>query len=113
VIGKDGEDGVDHILADEGFQTICAANGAEALALLESGTRPAIILLDLMMPVMDGIEFRKRPAADPRISTIPVVIVSADRHVAETARELGVDGFLRKPLTPSQLVAEVRRCSSI
>jgi CheY-like chemotaxis protein len=109
----DVADAMSCILADEGFKTMQVANGEEALAVLASGARPDVILLDLMMPVMDGVEFRRRQARDPRISSIPVVIISADRKVAETAREMGVAGFLRKPVTPSQVLAEIRRSTVV
>src|SRR5262245_44494680 len=61
-----------------------AADGAQALPLLKSGFRPAVILADLMMPVMNGWELRDRLATDADLSRIPVVVVSALTGAAET-----------------------------
>jgi two-component system, chemotaxis family, chemotaxis protein CheY len=105
----DVADAISCILADEGFEAVHASDGHAALAMLEAGMRPSVILLDLMMPIMDGIEFRRRQTMNPHISAIPVVILSADHQVGERAREMGVAGFLRKPVAPSQIVAELRR----
>jgi len=68
---------------------------------------PDVILLDLMMPVMDGWEFRRRQVADPTIATVPVVVLSA----VDPARagDLGGAAFLKKPLDFDQLLALVRR----
>jgi len=66
-------------------------------------------LLDLMMPEMDGLQFRAEQLRDPRLSRIPVVVVSADRMIAEKAHELGVWGYVVKPLKPEQLVSVVER----
>ena len=65
------------LLSLEGFQTAAVANGQEALDYLRQENAPNLILLDLMMPVMDGWEFRRRQRADPGIADIPVVVLSA------------------------------------
>jgi CheY-like chemotaxis protein len=64
------------ILTDAGYEVSCAANGAEALAQL-ARQPPSAIVLDLMMPVMDGWTFRVRQRMDPRFATIPTVVISA------------------------------------
>lgn len=80
-------------MSSEGYETISAGNGREALDLLRSGTRPCVILLDLMMPVMDGWQFLKEREADPALSSIPVVVCSASKeNVPDSVR------FLRKPV---------------
>jgi CheY-like chemotaxis protein len=61
----------------EGHHVYTAANGQQALTQLENGLRPAVILLDLMMPVMNGWEFRSALKRDKRFSDIPVIVVSA------------------------------------
>src|SRR4051794_9814888 len=61
----------------EGFSTATASNGREALDYLHSTRRPNVILLDLMMPVMDGWEFRRQQQADPQIAPVPVIVLSA------------------------------------
>ena len=63
------------LLAVGGFETLTASNGAAALAMLERGVDA--IVLDLMMPVMDGWEFRRRQLASPSVAAIPVIVVSA------------------------------------
>lgn len=93
------------VLMDEGYEVAHATNGREALELLHSQPRPAVILLDLMMPEMDGPEFRAEQLRDPKLSSIPVVVLSADRFIAQKAHELGVWGYVTKPLQPEQLVS--------
>ena len=97
------------VLMDEGYEVAHAANGREALALLHSQPEPSVILLDLMMPEMDGAQFREEQMRDPKLAQIPVIVLSADRKIAEKARELGVHTFLVKPLGPEQLLAMVER----
>jgi CheY-like chemotaxis protein len=97
------------VLMDEGYEVAHATNGLEALDLLRSEPQPAVILLDLMMPEMDGPQFRAAQLRDPRLSQIPVVVLSADRMIAEKAHALGVWGFVVKPLQPEQLVSVVER----
>ena len=97
------------VLLDEGYQVAHASNGREALALLHSQPEPSVILLDLMMPEMDGAQFREEQLRDPKLARIPVIVLSADRKCAEKARELGVQTFVVKPLGPEQLVAIVER----
>jgi CheY-like chemotaxis protein len=97
------------VLMDEGYEVAHATNGREALELLHTQPRPAVILLDLMMPEMDGPQFRAEQLRDPALSSIPVVVLSADRLVAQKAQELGVWGYVTKPLQPDQLVSIVEQ----
>jgi CheY-like chemotaxis protein len=96
------------LLEDEGYRVTQASNGAEALARLRED-RPGLILLDLMMPVMDGWEFRNAIQRDPQLSSIPVVILSADHAVAQRAGSLRVQGWLSKPFQLDQLLRTVQR----
>lgn len=94
------------LLSLEGYQTVSVSNGREALDYLQQRGKPNLILLDLMMPVMDGWEFRRRQSADPALAQVPVVILSAlDPH-----RTTGVsaDAFLKKPLNFDHLIELVR-----
>ena len=95
------------LLSLEGYRAETAPNGRDALQYLERGDRPDVILLDLMMPVMDGWEFRRRQVADPTIATVPVVVLSAVDP--SRAGDLGGAAFLKKPLDFDQLLELVRR----
>ena len=101
-------------LVDTGHTVSSANNGAEALRLLGGGdVLPDLILLDLMMPVMDGVEFRARQRSDDRLRSIPVVVLSADAAIGERAAEMQVTAHCRKPVTLHQLYELVTRwCGS-
>lgn len=102
---------VEMILEVEGYRVFSARNGAEALTVLD-GARPSLILLDLMMPVMDGWEFRRRLLDHPA-SAIPVVVVSADRDIARKAETIRADGYVAKPFDLDHLLAEVGRLAMV
>jgi CheY-like chemotaxis protein len=88
------------VLEDEGYAVRSAENGQLALAALrEAGApRPCLILLDLMMPVMDGWAFRAEQLRDPALSDIPVIVLTADGAAAEKIRRMNGMGALRKPV---------------
>ena len=94
------------VLEDEGFETLTARNGQEALDLLRrQGTTPAVILLDLMMPVMNGWEFRQRFDGDDSIAHAPVIVMSAlapDDGLPSAA-------WLQKPLALEKLLSTIAR----
>lgn len=96
------------ILRDEGHQVETAANGADALAQLEHkaqrGERPCLILLDLMMPVMNGWDFRAKQMSTPGIADIPVILVSGALDVPHHATTLHTAGYLRKPIQLPRLL---------
>ena len=75
---------------------------------MREGPLPTLILLDLMMPQMDGIHFRQRQLAAPELRAIPVVIISARPDIARQAAELRVDDFLRKPMSFEELLHVVQ-----
>src|SRR4051812_4655853 len=83
------------VLADEGYSVEIAHSGRDALRRLAGDPLPSLILLDLMMPEMDGIDFRRAQLADARLRAIPVVIVSARPDVAACAAALHADDYLR------------------
>ena len=103
------------MLETEGYQVIGAANGRAALRRLTDGLRPALIILDVMMPVMDGWDFRLQQSRDPALRDIPVAVMSASSLNAETVRQqFGAVAYLPKPLEPQATVELVRRlCSGI
>ncbi len=96
------------ILSRAGFQVLTAANGPEALAQVEQ-VLPDLIILDVMMPDMDGFEVLRRLRADPRTSHIPVIMLSAKGEVRDrvTGLRMGADDYVPKPADPSELVARV------
>jgi CheY-like chemotaxis protein len=97
------------VLDADGYAIREAANGEEALRLLAHGPPPCLILLDLIMPVMDGCAFRARQLRDPALADIPVVVFSAAPDVSRRAAALGVAESLQKPIDPELLLDAVRR----
>ena len=95
------------LLESEGFSVQTATNGVEALARL-SEAKPALILLDLMMPVMTGDEFRERQLADPRYSDVPVICMTAAHDGAVRAERIHADEFFQKPIDFEALMSVVR-----
>src|SRR5438445_6065998 len=78
----DVRDAMEFLLRSEGYRTVTAADGDDALTKLRAGLEPCLILLDLMMPWKDGFQFRREQMRDPRLSAIPVVVLSG-RHQPE------------------------------
>jgi CheY-like chemotaxis protein len=95
------------ILRDEGYAVAAAKNGREALGYLESNPAPRLIMLDLMMPVMDGQAFRAEQLKIPTFAVIPTVVLSAARNGKETAEALGAQGYLQKPIDLEALLAVI------
>jgi CheY-like chemotaxis protein len=96
------------ILEAEGFEIRRARNGKEALERLEPDP-PQLILLDLMMPVMDGWEFAQRLRQRGTLSNIPIIVLSADRNVGSKAQDIGAVGYLAKPFELNELLEMVHR----
>ena len=105
---RDIRDVLTDALEAEGYRVVTAADGIEALDWLRAEVaRPCIILLDLMMPRMDGIQFRTEVMNDPASPLIPVVVLSADPSAIATAKSLNFAGSLRKPVPLEALLAAV------
>lgn len=101
---------VEEALADEGYEVMGAADGLDALERLRAATvLPRLILLDLMMPRMNGLELREALLKIEAWSSIPVVIVSADANAQEKSEAMRVAGLLQKPVKLRDLVAMVER----
>jgi CheY-like chemotaxis protein len=101
------------LLRASGYIVETAADGHEALTLLRQDSEGArVILLDLMMPGMDGVAFRAAQLGDPRIRDIPVVVVSADSEGRRQAERMKVAAYLRKPVEPDALLTIVDRYAS-
>jgi CheY-like chemotaxis protein len=107
---RDVRDTIEQILTDEGFSVSTATDGEDALARLAgTGGLPRLILLDLMMPVMDGREFLARVHRDSRLAQIPIVIISSGRDGQRESAALGTAGYLAKPIELDHLLSNVRR----
>jgi len=97
-------------LKQAGYEVVHVEDGEQALALCEI-TRPGLVVLDGLMPVMDGFEVLRRLKEDPRTRAIPVIMLTArarDKDVV-TGLELGAADYMVKPFSPSELVARVRK----
>lgn len=83
----------------EGYNVILAKHGGDAIEKLKTVSKlPCVILLDLMMPVMDGYRFCVEQKKDMRLAEIPVVIMTADANAKEKSVEVGASGYIRKPV---------------
>jgi CheY-like chemotaxis protein len=92
------------ILADEGYRVETAQNGEDALHCLRSGGAFCLVLLDLMMPVMDGWEFRRLQRDDPMLNCIPVIVFSGADNLEQQVQDLSVDAYLEKPIEADRLL---------
>ncbi|MBI4510960.1 MAG: response regulator [Deltaproteobacteria bacterium] len=97
------------VLAEEGYAVASAANGEEALGYLARAPAPRLILLDLMMPVMNGWQFCARQRELPELASIPVVIISADGNLQNHVKEIKACSFLKKPIHLNELLDIVGR----
>jgi CheY-like chemotaxis protein len=98
---------VEMALSDEGYEVLEAADGGAALALLET-VRPAVILLDMRMPMMDGWTFAQKYGARPGPQA-PIIVITAARDAANWAAQIGADAYLSKPFEVEALYACVAR----
>lgn len=96
------------LLQSRGYRVSFAGDGAKALQWLGESDAPCLILLDLMMPVMDGHEFLAQRNADPVLAGIPVVVISAGRHPRGSVVP-GADDVLYKPFESDHLIGIVQR----
>ncbi|HEY6051343.1 MAG TPA: response regulator [Thermoanaerobaculia bacterium] len=97
------------LLEDHGFRAVPAANGLHALAQLQTLERPDLIILDLMMPVMNGWDFHAHLQANPNLQTVPVLLLSAYVRKGTHTGPQDVAGALQKPVSLEELLGWVRR----
>ena len=97
---------LERFLQLEGFDVRTAANGQLALEALEADSSPSVILLDLMMPVMNGWQFREAQAGHPKLSRIPVIVVTA-AGARDDIPVIEADGWLSKPVDVDRLLAAI------
>ena len=100
-------EGISELLAFEGYEVDRAANGAEALDRLRDGARPGLIVLDLVMPVMNGAQLLSRLRGEPGLADIPVVLMTAS--LPSGPRLPPASGYLSKPFELSELLGLVER----
>jgi CheY-like chemotaxis protein len=94
----------------EGFSVTTAGNGAEGLERMRQA-RPCLVLLDLMMPVMDGEQFRKAQLEEPELAEVPIVCISAIYDARQRAERLRAAGCINKPFDMDEVISVVReRC---
>jgi CheY-like chemotaxis protein len=99
-------------LEDLGYRVARAANGQDALRQLRHAPLPGLIFLDLIMPIMNGWVFRAEQRQDPRLSAIPMVLISGVDDLSYQARVLNAAAFLGKPVDLNSLVLlAVRYCA--
>ena len=96
-------------LSREGYQVLCAVSGEQALRLVRS-ENPDLIMLDLMLPGIDGLEVTRRLKNDPDTKNLPIVMLTAKGEEADivTGLELGADDYITKPFSPRILIARIR-----
>ncbi|WAS96843.1 response regulator [Nannocystis punicea] len=95
------------VLEGEGYEVVTAPNGREALQLLQSGLRPCLVLLDLMMPVMSGWELREQMLRDPSMAAIPTIVITGDTRASQRTAQLRAAACFAKPFEISDLLAAV------
>ncbi len=106
--------GLIHILQLEvqrlGYETILASNGEEAVEMADSQL-PNLIMMDIMMPEMDGLEAARRIRENPQTGTIPIIAVTAlsSRKDKQKCLDSGCDDYLCKPFTASQLASSITK----
>ena len=100
---------VKHYLEKEGFRTNVSKSGIEALTLIKS-ERPDLLILDLMLPEMDGIEVCKKIRNAPDTALLPIIMLTAKTEESDiiVGLELGADDYVTKPFSPKVLVARVK-----
>jgi CheY-like chemotaxis protein len=96
-------------LRSQGYATVEARNGSEGMSLLRTGLRPDLILLDVDMPVLDGVGFRAAQLRDPALEHIPVVLVTAESDVATLIAVVRPEALLVKPVSYAPFLAAVSR----
>lgn len=97
------------LLGERGYEVIAVTNGRDAIAELRSSSAPCLIILDLMMRVMDGWQFRAQQMADQKLSAIPVVVLSGIPDARQHAINLKAVDYLGKPLDLDRLYKTIEQ----
>jgi CheY-like chemotaxis protein len=103
-------DSIAEVLKEEGYRVVAADHGRDALdQLTQQSGRPCVILLDLMMPVMDGWAFRAEQKRHPSLDSVPVIIMTADGNAKAKAQALGAQGHMSKPVDLERLLEAIEQ----
>jgi CheY-like chemotaxis protein len=97
------------ILESQGYEVETAEDGAEALERVRRGSPPSLVLLDLMMPGMDGIAFLRELRSDDDLSGVPVVVISGDQRATHRLGRMDVQDCMMKPIELDDLLQTVPR----
>ena len=101
------------VLTAEGYEVATTTNGQEALAYLRQHAPPCLILLDMMMPIMDGPSFRAEQRRDPALATIPVIVMTAGMNRERLETLIDADEYILTPFAIDTLLDMVQRyCAS-
>lgn len=106
-------EGLSDLLELEGYLVSTASNGKEALENLRTRGDTILILLDIMMPIMDGYAFREEQRKIPAIASIPVIVLTAGEAHAARIKTMSVEACMRKPMEIDLLLAEIQRCAAL
>jgi CheY-like chemotaxis protein len=107
---RDLRESITEVLEDNEYCPIAAANGKEAMEQLKSSSeKPCVILLDIMMPVMDGWQFRAAQERDPELSEIPVIVLTAHGNIEEAESGMHPAACLKKPVALEVLLGTVEQ----
>jgi CheY-like chemotaxis protein len=99
------------IIEEEGYRVADVADGRQALEYLRAHEPPTVVLLDLMMPVMDGWQVLRAMRADAALARIPVIVISAAAQATldEVVAQGGASSYIRKPIALDRLLAALKR----
>ncbi|MGH7500333.1 MAG: response regulator transcription factor [Longimicrobiales bacterium] len=102
---------LDHMLVRRGYRVRTAADGREALSIIDEVDPPSLVLLDVMLPYIDGFELIKRIRESDPWSRVPVIMLTAKAQERDVVRALdaGASDYIVKPFKPEELIARVRR----
>ena len=107
---QDIRDSLVEVIQDNSYDVLPASNGPDALEQLRnSDGKPCVILLDIMMPIMDGRQFRSVQREDPRLRDIPVIVLTAHALADDSFADLEPVAYMKKPVKLTELLGEIAR----
>jgi CheY-like chemotaxis protein len=109
----DSRRALETLLEDSGYRVLSAADGSQALKALHAGVMPDLILLDMLLPILDGWHFLDQIRNNARWSSIPIVIMTGIVIGLDWAHDHGCAGFLKKPIDKQRLFQEIQQCLQV